>query len=253
MDAQERVLGVRKRIGTGRFLVKVLSATHFCGKIAVIVRIVRLGVMVKYRKNFLLAFQTALDRYVELNFVRESKALGVLFYRNLQENVMGFTESSARAAVLFWKGASTAEISEELDLAEGTVSRKLKEVSDDLYELYGFLLDISTEREMAQALKTMKYSRHPKEYYHMLRPLFGGDEDDAPIKREKGVPPFRGSIDECRREADFLAQYSLGSLEKAIKEEGLSVNKIIRLLDVLQGQAGTIQEQRLVMQVVAGN
>lgn len=202
------------------------------------------------RTHFLEQFKVAMKGYRRLNYNPVLlDSLEEFLFSNLRKNTMQVPPSQLVLWPDLWEGMTRAEIGAQRDLSANSVHKYAKLLSDALYSKFGFVLHIENPTELKSAVRALQYYSNSSSYEHLLKNFFGRGFLFEP---EEGMPEFTGSIRECSNEIHFLARHSVEALIKDVAESNISPRKVMFLLKILSGEAGSAEDKSIVQHNVSG-
>lgn len=189
------------------------------------------------------------------NFLRQIREMKSIAYQNrdkdfgkflleLQSYVLAGEYSSYKKVrqLTSWviEGYSDSYIADALQIKESTVRVTCRSVSNELYRLFGndffeLAVDFKSNRdELYRRLNLVEISRNSASTY-VLRDVLEivGEPNEFYNKNTK--------MYECTDEVTFLKKYNLQRIKKDLDK--LDRNKLIFLINVLNGISGTMEER----------
>lgn len=136
----------------------------------------------------------------------------------------------------------------QLGVNVGTVRTHTRNVSNELYQLFGtnFFDMLSNYAEYRLKVDAVLYRvKHQGDMAvtHVLPDVVSAVKDSV-----TGTRSF--PLGECSQELDFLRRYSRSFLSEALKE--VNINKLMYLIDILDGNKGSPDEWNTVISFVSG-
>ena len=143
---------------------------------------------------------------------------------------------------------SEEAIAAQLSINVGTVRTHTRNVSNELYQLFGtnFLGMLSNYAEHRREVNSVMYRvKHQGEMaISYVLP------EAISVAKGRQSTPKDFPMSDCSREIDFLRRYSREFLSKALEE--VDIDRLMYLIDILDGKRGSPMDWNYVVSMVTG-